>query len=97
MLQDIHWAGGDFGYFPSYAIGTAVAAQLFAHMKEKMPIKEYLKDGILTPIREYLKEQIYQYGKRKTTQELLKDITGEEFSADYYINYLKEKYSKLYL
>lgn len=97
VLQDIHWAGGDFGYFPSYAIGTAVAAQLFAHMKEKMPIKEYLKDGNLTPIREYLKEQIYQYGKRKTTQELLKDITGEEFSADYYINYLKEKYSALYL
>lgn len=97
VLQDIHWAGGDFGYFPSYAIGTAVAAQLFAHMKEKMPIKEYLKDGNLTPIREYLKEQIYQYGKRKTTQELLKDITGEEFSADYYINYLKEKYSELYL
>ena len=97
VFQDIHWAGGDFGYFPSYAIGTAVAAQLFAHMKEKMPIKEYLKDGNLTPIREYLKEQIYQYGKRKTTQELLKDITGEEFSADYYINYLKEKYSALYL
>lgn len=97
VLQDIHWAGGDFGYFPSYAIGTAVAAQLFAHMKEKMPIKEYLKDGNLTPIREYLKEQIYQHGKKKTTQELLKDITGEEFSADYYIAYLKEKYSKLYL
>lgn len=97
VLQDIHWACGDFGYFPSYAIGTAVAAQLFAHMKEKMPIKEYLKDGNLTPIREYLKEQIYQHGKKKTTQEFLNDITGEGFSADYYIDYLKEKYSALYL
>lgn len=96
VLQDIHWACGDFGYFPSYAIGTAVAAQLYYHMKECMPIEQYLRDGNLTPILEYLKEHVYQYGKKKTTQQLLKDITGEEFSATYYIKYLKEKYTALY-
>ena len=96
VLQDIHWACGNFGYFPSYAIGTAVAAQLYYHMKECMPIEQYLRDGNFTPIREYLKEQIYQYGKKKTTQQILKDITGEEFSPTYYIKYLKEKYTALY-
>lgn len=96
VLQDIHWACGNFGYFPSYAIGTAVAAQLYYHMKECMPIEQYLRDGNFTPIREYLKEHIYQYGKKKTTQQILKDITGEEFSPTYYIKYLKEKYTALY-
>ncbi len=96
VLQDIHWAGGDLGYFPSYAIGTAVAAQIYYHLKEVMPLEQYLEEGNLTPIRDYLKEHIYQYGKRKSTNEILKEMTGEEFTADYYIKYLKEKYTKLY-
>ena len=96
VLQDIHWACGDFGYFPSYAIGTAVAAQIYYHLKKTMDLEQYLKDGNLTPIREYLKEHIYQYGKQKDTNTLLKEMTGEEFKADYYIQYLKEKYTKLY-
>ena len=96
VLQDIHWAGGDLGYFPSYAIGTAVAAQIYYHLKEVMPLEQYLEEGNLTPIRDYLKEHIYQYGKRKSTNEILKEMTGEEFTADYYIKYLEEKYTKLY-
>lgn len=96
VLQDIHWACGDFGYFPSYAIGTAVAAQIYYHLKESMPIEEYLMQGNLVPIREYLKEHIYKYGKIKNTNEILRDMTGEEFNVDYYIRYLKEKYKKLY-
>ena len=43
VLQDIHWAGGDLGYFPSYAIGTAVAAQIYYHLKEVMPLEQYLE------------------------------------------------------
>ena len=97
VLQDIHWACGDFGYFPSYAIGSAVSAQIYYHLKDIMPLEEYLERGNLQPIREYLKEHIYQYGKKKNTNELLRDMMGEEFNADYYIKYLKEKYAKLYL
>ena len=47
ILQDIHWAGGMFGYFPSYALGSAIAAQLFHHMESIMPIKQYLEEGKL--------------------------------------------------
>lgn len=97
ILQDIHWACGDFGYFPSYAIGTAIAAQIYAHMKTVMPIEEYLEAENLVPIREYLKEHIHQFGKEKTTNEILYNMMGEKFNPDYYIKYLKEKYSKLYL
>lgn len=96
ILQDIHWAMGEFGYFPSYALGSAVAAQIYYYMKGVMPLEQYLKDGNILPIREFLREKIHQYGKSKTTNELLKDMTGEEFNADYYVKYLKEKYQKIY-
>lgn len=96
ILQDTHWSWGEFGYFPSYAVGTAIASQIYAKMQEVMPVEQYLKEGNLTPIREYLRDSIHKYGATKNTNELLKDVTGEEFNADYYIQYLKDKYSKLY-
>lgn len=96
VLQDIHWAGGMLGYFPSYALGSAIAAQLFHYMESVMPVKQYLEEGNLSPIREFLRENIHQYGAAKKTQEILKDTTGEKFNPDYYIEYLTEKYSKLY-
>ena len=96
ILQDVHWAFGEFGYFPSYAIGTAIASQIHACMKEKMLIGDYLKEGNLTPINEYLRDNIHKFGAVKNTNEILRDVCGEEFRAEYYINYLKEKYTKLY-
>ncbi|MBQ6996668.1 MAG: carboxypeptidase M32 [Lachnospiraceae bacterium] len=96
ILQDMHWSGGMFGYFPSYALGSAIAAQLFHYMESQMPIKKYLSEGNLTPIREFLRENIHQYGAAKKTQQILKDTTGEEFNPDYYIEYLTDKYRKLY-
>ena len=96
ILQDTHWSGGMFGYFPSYALGSAIAAQLFYYMEGVMPVKKYLEEGNLAPIREFLRENIHQYGAVKKTQELIKDTTGEAFNPDYYITYLTEKYRKLY-
>ena len=47
-------------------------------------------------IREWLGEKIHKYGKLKTTSEIIKEVTGEELNPKYYIEYLKEKYSKIY-
>lgn len=96
ILQDIHWAWGEFGYFPSYAVGTAIASQLFACMQDKMPVSQYLKEGNLTPIRDYLRNYIHQYGAVRNTNQILREVCNEDFKADYYINYLKEKYTRLY-
>ena len=96
ILQDVHWSFGEFGYFPSYAIGTAVASQIHSCMKEKMPLDQYLKEGNLTQIREYLRDHIHKFGAVKNTNQILTDVCGEEFRADYYVNYLKEKYTELY-
>lgn len=96
VLQDIHWSQGSFGYFPSYALGSAFAAQIHAHMARVMDFDGLLAEGKLAVIREYLREHIHRYGKLKTSRELIKDMTGEDFSPKYYVEYLKEKYSRLY-
>lgn len=95
-LQDIHWSQGSFGYFPSYALGSAFGAQLYCHMKKNMDFEGLLEKGKVDVIRQYLKEHIHQFGKLKTSRQLLKDVTGEDFNPHYYLDYLKEKYAKLY-
>ncbi|MDK2808086.1 MAG: carboxypeptidase Taq [Clostridiales bacterium] len=95
-LQDVHWACGDFGYFPSYALGSAVAAQIYFYMKEHTTLFDHIKDGELQPIKAYLGEWIHRFGKTKNTNEILLNMTGEAFEPKYYIQYLKEKYTKIY-
>lgn len=96
VLQDIHWAQGSFGYFPSYALGSAFGAQMYMHMKKEMDFDRLLEEGKLDAIREYLRRHIHRFGKLRTSRQLLKDMTGEDFNPKYYIEYLKEKYGKLY-
>lgn len=96
ILQDIHWSQGLIGYFPSYALGNAFGAQLYYHMRKEMDFDELLISGKLDVIRDYLREHIHKFGKLKTSREILKDTTGEDFTPEYFIQYLKEKYYSLY-
>lgn len=92
ILQDIHWSQGSFGYFPSYALGSAFGAQIYHTMKQEMDVEQLLREGKLEEIRKYLRDRIHQYGKLKNSRQILKDVTGEDFSPKYYIEYLREKY-----
>ncbi len=98
VLQDIHWSQGSFGYFPSYALGSAFGAQLYTYMKKHMDFEGLLETGKagIRVIREFLRENIHQYGKLKTSRQILKDVTGEDFNPQYYVDYLVEKYSNVY-
>lgn len=96
VLQDVHWANGAFGYFPSYVLGSAMAAQIYFYMEKQLPVKELLEKGDLKPIREFLAKHIHQYGAMRSMNRLLNDMMGEGLNVDYYIQYLTEKYSKLY-
>lgn len=96
VLQDIHWSQGSMGYFPSYALGSAFAAQIYAHMAEEMDMDGLLRAGRLDMIREYLREHIHRFGKMKTSRELLKETTGKKFDPGFYIDYLKEKFCRIY-
>lgn len=96
ILQDIHWAGGSFGYFPSYALGSAFGAQMMAHMREVMDVDSILAAGDINVITRYLTAHIHRFGASKSSREILKDMTGEDFNPKYYVEYLENKYRKLY-
>ncbi|GIN85714.1 carboxypeptidase M32 [Heyndrickxia sporothermodurans] len=97
VLQDVHWSGGSFGYFPSYALGYMYAAQFKNAMLQDLPnYDDLLASGHLKPIQEWLTKNIHQFGKMKKPLEILKDVTGEGLNARYLIDYLTNKYTKVY-
>ncbi|WP_028590755.1 carboxypeptidase M32 [Paenibacillus massiliensis] len=97
VLQDVHWSGGDFGYFASYSLGNMYAAQILATLRKEMPeFNQYIARGELLPIKEWLTDKIYVYGKSRTPSELIEAITGEELNPDYLADYLEQKYTEIY-
>lgn len=97
VLQDVHWASGSFGYFPSYALGNMYAAQFRATLLSRLPGAEALiAEGNLLPIKDWLTREIYQYGMLQTPDEIIARVTGEELNSDYLVSYLTDKYSDIY-
>ena len=97
VLQDMHWSGGDFGYFPTYAIGTIYAAQLFNQLaKEKSEVTQQISKGEFKNIIEWLREHVYEYGRTMTAEEIIKNTCDEGLNPQIFVNYLKEKYYTLY-
>ena len=92
-MQDIHWASGLFGYFPSYLLGSIASAQIFSKIKEDTTgVKKKMSNGNLEPIIKWLTENIYKQGNRYNSQELLKQVTDSELNEQSYIDYLQTKY-----
>jgi carboxypeptidase Taq len=97
VLQDMHWSGGSFGYFPSYAIGNIYSAQFAAAMERAgINLEQFIANGDLKRIKRWLNQQIHWYGKTKTPAELLKDVTGETIDAGYLVRYFDWKYGDVY-
>ena len=92
-LQDIHWPGGQFGYFPTYTLGAMMAAQWFAALQRAVPDWEaQTEKGEFEAITGWLKQHVHEPASRYSRQELLKRATGEELNADIYLAHLKQRY-----
>jgi carboxypeptidase Taq len=97
VMQDTHWAGGDFGYFPSYALGNVYSGQLLSRMTRDMPgWRNAIAKGNLRRIEDWLAENVYSYGNMLDPADLIMKITGEPINITHYTHYLEDKYSKLY-
>ncbi len=96
VLQDSHWSGGNIGYFPSYSIGSAYAAQMLYHMKKDIDVDELTNQGNLKPIVDWLKERVHKYASSKTPAQIIQICCGEDFKPHYYTDYLKEKFKSIY-
>lgn len=94
VLQDIHWAMGEFGYFPSYALGNVISAQLWdAALKEEPGIPDSIAHGVYAPLREWLRSHVHVFGAKYNTEEILDRATGTSgLDPEPYLNMLKKKY-----
>jgi len=96
IMQDIHWSGASFGYFPTYALGSAYSAQFMNAMRKDIDVEKCLENNEFSKITDWLKEKIHKHGGFYTPEEIMVMATGEPFNPQYYIDYLVDKYSKLY-
>ena len=96
VLQDSHWAGGNIGYFPSYALGSAYGAQYLRKMKETVDVDACVRAGNFAPIDAWLRERIWKYGCLLTPAEVFQNAVGEDFDPTVFTAYLEEKYTDLY-
>ncbi len=88
-LQDVHWGAGSFGYFPSYALGCLIAAQLWEALQAELgPREEDLRRGEVVPIQRWLAEHVHRYGRRLDTIPLLEHATGHGLQIEPFLRYV---------
>ena len=94
-MQDVHWPGGAFGYFPSYTLGAMMAAQQWAALKREHPsVDDDLSKGKFDAVNEWRREKIWSQGSRWSTPELLERATGEKLTARYFTEHLRQRYGR---
>ena len=97
VLQDIHWAAGLFGYFPTYALGNLYGAQFLEAMRRDLPdLDQRVARGELRPAKDWLNRNIHVHGKRWSAEELCLRVTGRALSAEPLMRHLQAKYGEVY-
>jgi len=97
VLQDVHWSGGAFGYFPSYSLGNMYAAQIMRAARRHLPdLDGLIEAGKLLPLKEWLTEHVHRHGKLLRPAELIRAISGEPLGSACLCDYLETKYREIY-
>lgn len=97
VMQDIHWSGGLIGYFPTYALGNLVSAQLWEKIQTAIPgLETQIERGEFGALLGWLRENVHRYGSKYKPQDLIRRVTGETINPRPYLRYLKTKYSAIY-
>ena len=97
ILQDMHWSGGSFGYFPSYLLGSIYDGMLKDQVEKELgSIDEILAEGRIKEITKWLNEKIHRFGSTRIPKEMLQAVCGREVTAEPLVRYFKEKYTEIY-
>ncbi|MDB5527820.1 MAG: carboxypeptidase [Devosia sp.] len=92
-MQDVHWPGGAFGYFPSYTLGAMIAAQQWAALEKTNPnVRSDIAKGDFTGVNQWRSDNIWKQGSRYSTPDLITRATGEPLNADVFKSHLKQRY-----
>jgi carboxypeptidase Taq len=97
VMQDVHWSTGLMGYFPTYALGNLVAAQLWERIQTDLPrLNQEISQGKFASLLAWLREHIHQHGGKFEPVELLQRVVGSGLSAQPYLRYLEAKFGEIY-
>jgi carboxypeptidase Taq len=97
VLQDVHWAEGLLGYFPTYVLGNVISLQLYeAALAARPEISAGIGRGDFSPLKGWLTENIHRHGRKFSASELVQRATGRPIDAKPYLTYLRAKYSEIY-
>ena len=92
VLQDVHWAGGNLGYFSTYSLGNVISAQLWEAVTRALPaVEEEIEAGEFGGLREWLRERVHRHGRKFTPLETLDRAIGEPIDPEPYLRYLRAK------
>jgi carboxypeptidase Taq len=97
VLQDVHWAGGSFGYFPTYSLGNVIAGQLWELAADEIgDLDGQLAAGELEPLRDFLRERVYRHGGKWLSGDLVERVTGGPLDPEPLLRQLRAKFGELY-
>jgi carboxypeptidase Taq len=97
VLQDIHWSGGIFGYFPTYLLGSVMSVQIWEAAGQAIPdLEGQIEAGEFDALREWLRENLHRYGRMFTPKETLARVVGGPIDPEPYLTYLERKVEDVY-
>jgi carboxypeptidase Taq len=95
-LQDVHWAGGLFGYFPTYQLGNVLSVQIWERLLADLPdAYDQIERGSFGEISEWLRESLYRHGRKFTPDEMVRRVAGGPIDPEPYLRYLADKNASL--
>jgi carboxypeptidase Taq len=96
-IQDVHWSHGSFGYFPTYSLGSFYAAQFYQTAKTSLPgLEEELSAGKTQGLLDWLRKEVHAKGRLYQSEELCQEISGKGLDVSFFLDYLLDKYTKIY-
>jgi carboxypeptidase Taq len=98
VLQDVHWSGGSIGYFPTYALGNLISAQIWEKITADLPsLESDFEQGEFGGLRDWLRDNLHRYGRKYTPGETLERVVGSpEIDPEPYVRYLRSKLADIY-
>ncbi len=98
VLQDVHWSGGSIGYFPTYALGNLISAQIWEKITADLPtLEDDFTQGEFGGLRDWLRDNLHRHGRKYTPGETLERVVGtSEIDPEPYVRYLRGKLADIY-
>jgi carboxypeptidase Taq len=97
ILQDVHWSFGGFGYFPTYALGNLVSAQIWEKLNSDLKnVEDLVEKAQFSEILGWLRKNLHSYGAKFEPQDLVKKVTGSKITPEPYERYLESKFKAIY-